>query len=401
LFPFLCWPLWDFFRVAAEVKDPGLRSALRRGRYSIRMLRYWWAANAIAEEAQKLSRPPVIVDLGCGRGWLKLLTDRLVCAKWIGLDGHIEYPELASAGYERVAQCDFEAQLPVDDASVDMVVSLHVFEHLHDPDKTMREVCRILRPGGVFLGGTPVLPSPFALLRTAWHQFRHWIGKPSSNGHARSFSPASWQRLLDRHGFEVDFMTGSHVTRLSRHPLESRAWWIRINQVVGRLFPSLGAEVYLLARRPSTDRKRCRSALMAWRLGDWLLPPVAIGLAAAAMFMAPGRDSFERIHAWLEEHRDHDDVYFLCALADKHQGLDLPVLQNPRERGFIYHLDPECPHDVHVVVELEDARAWMATGSALHWKVVDRHEGRRGHLLLLSMREPGQLLADYLQTTDF
>lgn len=45
--------------------------------------------------------------------------------------------------------------LPFDDASLDSVVSYYVLEHVADPAGHLREVCRVLRPGGVYLARTP------------------------------------------------------------------------------------------------------------------------------------------------------------------------------------------------------------------------------------------------------
>jgi SAM-dependent methyltransferase len=46
-------------------------------------------------------------------------------------------------------------ELPYEDRSFDLVFSFSVFEHLHDYPKALREVARVLRPGGVFLLGMP------------------------------------------------------------------------------------------------------------------------------------------------------------------------------------------------------------------------------------------------------
>lgn len=47
------------------------------------------------------------------------------------------------------------AVLPLDDASVDLVVSDFTFEHLDDPAHTARELERVLRPGGWLCARTP------------------------------------------------------------------------------------------------------------------------------------------------------------------------------------------------------------------------------------------------------
>jgi SAM-dependent methyltransferase len=397
--PFLKWPLWDFFKLAETEEDPALRSALQRGRHSIRMLRYWWAVNAIRDEARRLGRPPVVVDVGCGRGWLKRLADRFVSAEWIGLDGRIDHDELPAAGYAALRQCDFEQHLPVDTGQADIVVSLHVFEHLHAPDRTMAEIRRVLRPGGVFLGGTPTMPAPLALVRTLWHQFRHAIGRPGRNGHARSFSPASWQRLLDDHGFRVEFMTGSHFYRASRSRMESWPWWVRLNQVLGGLVPSLGSEVYLMAVRLAAERpRRSRPGTWFWRYADWTIPAGAVAVVAA-LLLSPGELSARRdIEDWLAAHRDHDDYYVLCSLAEDHHsiGLHLPIVSGSLAQEMSERLHPAGPNDVHVVIEHEDAAHWAHTHADGAWNVVDTFESERGRLLLLSQREPGTALHDHM-----
>jgi ubiquinone/menaquinone biosynthesis C-methylase UbiE len=46
-------------------------------------------------------------------------------------------------------------ELPFEDGSFDLAVSFSVFEHLHEYERALREVARVLRPGGLFLLGMP------------------------------------------------------------------------------------------------------------------------------------------------------------------------------------------------------------------------------------------------------
>lgn len=47
--------------------------------------------------------------------------------------------------------------LPYEPGAFDLVVCFSVFEHLHEPDKALREVARVLAPGGDFLLGMPAV----------------------------------------------------------------------------------------------------------------------------------------------------------------------------------------------------------------------------------------------------
>jgi len=48
-------------------------------------------------------------------------------------------------------------ELPYEDAFFDLVVSYSVFEHLHEYQRALGEVARVLRPGGRFLLGMPAV----------------------------------------------------------------------------------------------------------------------------------------------------------------------------------------------------------------------------------------------------
>jgi SAM-dependent methyltransferase len=46
-------------------------------------------------------------------------------------------------------------ELPYGAGAFDLVYSFSVFEHLHEYERALAEVCRVLRPGGLFLLGMP------------------------------------------------------------------------------------------------------------------------------------------------------------------------------------------------------------------------------------------------------
>lgn len=78
--------------------------------------------------------------------------------------------------------------LPFADASFDIVTTWEVFEHLHSPWVAIKEVNRVLKPGGRFVGSVAFI--------------KHW--------HASYFHMSHWgvHSLLTNHGFELKKIYG-------------------------------------------------------------------------------------------------------------------------------------------------------------------------------------------------
>lgn len=87
-----------------------------------------------------------IADLGCGPGWYTYaFRDR--GARVIPVDKSDEEAHLAGAPPEGYLNAD-AGDLPLEDASVDGVFCSNLLEHTPDAEPVIREIERILRPGG-------------------------------------------------------------------------------------------------------------------------------------------------------------------------------------------------------------------------------------------------------------
>lgn len=95
-----------------------------------------------------------IVEIGCGRGeLLSALMEKRGGVEGVDLDIYI--PK-GSPARPRVLACDVSNdRLPYSDNEIDTAVCFETIEHLENPYHFIREVHRILRPGGVFIVSMP------------------------------------------------------------------------------------------------------------------------------------------------------------------------------------------------------------------------------------------------------
>ena len=90
--------------------------------------------------------------------------------------------------------------LPFRDGSFDAVYSMGTIEHFLDPQTAVREIHRVLRPGGRVVIGVPNRLDPF--LRPLLAYALQKVGL-YGYGYERSFSRRAFRRMLEEAGFDV------------------------------------------------------------------------------------------------------------------------------------------------------------------------------------------------------
>ncbi len=123
--------------------------------------KYWWyvlrrrLVKQLVRRYWGMQRVPRWLDIGCGCGvnvqhWCRLANHV------VGLDVS---PEALAFARTRAPQAEFiqgdAAALPFEDNQFDIVTALDVIEHLDDDLRALREMNRVLRPGGLAIVTVP------------------------------------------------------------------------------------------------------------------------------------------------------------------------------------------------------------------------------------------------------
>ncbi len=160
--------------------------------------------------------PAVVADVACGTAGVSLQLAQRTSADVVGVD---LTEQMLRVGRARVAAAGEAArvslvvgkgeQLPLADASVDALTFTYLLRYVRDPAATVRELARVVRPGGVVASLEFAVPDA-AVTRTAWLAYtrallpvagllaggRDWfaVGRflgPSISAHYQRY-PVSW-----------------------------------------------------------------------------------------------------------------------------------------------------------------------------------------------------------------
>ena len=177
----------------------------------------------------------VLVD-GCGVGaYLSHLAPD--AARCVGLD--IEHERTLEARAKAPAArlvCGAGEHLPLPDASFDLVLSHEVLEHVQNDAETIREIVRVLKPGGRLALFCPNRGYPFETHGIYWRGRYHFGNIPLVN-----WLPRRWRDRL-----------APHVKVYSRGDLEKLFAGLPVRLVQRTVL--FGAYDNIIARAPSLGR---------------------------------------------------------------------------------------------------------------------------------------------------
>src|SRR5919202_5671654 len=166
---------------------------------------HWWyigrrkiIASFVEDICRRVTdRRPRILDVGCGTG-----ANLLLLSKYGDAEG-VDVSEDALAfcrerGLDKVRLGAGE-DLPYDDGTFDLVTAFDVIEHMDDDLAGLKEMRRVLRPGGRVLLFVPT----FMFL---------WGVQDDVSHHRRRYRLSQLRRAVERAGFEIERITYANIT---------------------------------------------------------------------------------------------------------------------------------------------------------------------------------------------
>jgi 2-polyprenyl-3-methyl-5-hydroxy-6-metoxy-1,4-benzoquinol methylase len=160
------------------------------------------------EIVRRIQSDTRILDVGAGAGIVSEMNFRGLAARVSGIDPDervLTNPYLDEA---RVARGE---EIPYPDSSFDLVLANNVLEHVEVPGPLFKEVCRVMRTGGVFFAKTPNRTHYMPLLAMCTpHSFHTLVNRLRGRNSTDTFptryrvnTPAAIRRVAAKSGLQV------------------------------------------------------------------------------------------------------------------------------------------------------------------------------------------------------
>lgn len=174
----------------------------------INPLQRFWHRRRFRAVQRLLERHPggCIVDVGCADGvFTNVVYEHALPARIDAVDVLPASVAWAAQHWSGIPQLHFSVAdahaLPFASAAADVVTCFEMLEHVHDPDKALCEMHRVLKPGGYAL---LLVPADTLLFRCIWAVWTKTRGAIWDDTHIQSFRRGSLGGYAERAGFDVE-----------------------------------------------------------------------------------------------------------------------------------------------------------------------------------------------------
>lgn len=206
-----------------------------------------------------------VLDAGCGDGEIgkMLQIERRVNVH--GVDISRKGVDLANKKGLHAKVADISVHIPFRSNTFDLVISSETIEHVLNPDIFLKEIYRVLKPGGIILITTPNLSSwlnrlimliglyPLFLeasteVKVGYGKFIKYFYGLQLVGHIHVFNVPALQELLIHHHFSVDKISGNTVDFVSPKSRFITGIYSYVDRFMTHI-PSLCSDMIIVAKK--------------------------------------------------------------------------------------------------------------------------------------------------------
>lgn len=166
----------------------------------------FWHTRRFENVSRVIQPADRMLDIGCADGvFSKVILEKANARELIGVDVLQQSIDWANDHWKQEHRMKFQTgdahALPFPDASFDAAFCLEALEHVFDPAKVLREMKRVLKPGGY---AVLLVPTDSLLFRTIWFAWTRLRGAIWDGTHIQSFKGHSLAQLSKESGFTVE-----------------------------------------------------------------------------------------------------------------------------------------------------------------------------------------------------
>ena len=143
-----------------------------------------------------------LLDIGCADGTTtKQIKNSFPKLNVTGIDLYKNAINFAKKSPKGVTFIKADAhKLPFKNNTFDFVTAIEVLEHMHDSEKVVKEISRVLRPGGSFI---VVQDTDSILFKAVWWFWTKSKGAVWENSHINCMQPDELISIIKKNGFYV------------------------------------------------------------------------------------------------------------------------------------------------------------------------------------------------------
>lgn len=147
--------------------------------------------------------PKNILDVGSASGWFLFEISKLFPnARCYGIDLYREAVVYGRKKYKKLELAQANAHsLPFHSAFFDAVICCSVLEHVEFPDRVVKEIKRVLKPGGVAVVEIDTDNWLFKILWFWWTNMRNGVWK---NAHIHPSGVRQLEKIFIKNGFKIE-----------------------------------------------------------------------------------------------------------------------------------------------------------------------------------------------------